>query len=227
MNKIINALVFAIILAATSFSSAFARPNKVTIGVYGLNSDVKHQFSREYPIDDPVPDQNDTSDKAIGYGFSLGYIGYYRNVFVSPELFFDQINSNARDFFANQSNEIDTPGEIGPYSEDEISINYRVGARMNLGVFLNKYIGVYANAGIASVDFDVRWKHPTAPDSSRSYGSSEVSPVYGFGLLIHINKNLMLRASHDMQEFNLRYMNNGHIDMVDLKVTRVGAVFTF
>ena len=218
-------LVLEILLCLSSQNS-FARKSKVILGVDAFDISTTHVFSSNADAAEAfVPRQKDSSSSNIGYGASLGYIAYHRKFFVAPEIFFDQLNSQAPDFFAPENDRV--TGEVNAYSQDELAINYRYGARMSVGVNLFHVLDIYGNAGFANVDYDIRWNHPTSAGSRRSYGTATASPIYGFGMLINLNKNLIIRVSQDFQEINARYIRQGFVDSVTLEVTRVGVVAAF
>ncbi len=229
-NKIAIFLTLAFVSLAPN---SMARKSKITLGFDGLEVNTEHLFVSNVQGDLVIdglryfePFDPTTQSSNYGIGASLGYLAYYRGVFVSPELFFDQLNSNTPGFFASEPTGRGDNVVDFPYKDNELSVNYRYGARLKLGFEPFRYVGLYTTIGFANVDYDIRWRS-IGLGSQRSYGASELTPIYGLGLHINLHKNLILNLAHDWQEIQAVYVVNGFTDEISIEVLRAGFIFAF
>jgi opacity protein-like surface antigen len=222
----------ALLLSISTFficQESFARKSKIFIGLNGYNVSTSHLFIESAKVTQSsgeviTPYRKDTSSSNFSFGASAGYIAYYRKFFVSPEIFFDYLDSKTKDFFASERIGRITGNATFPYKDDEILINYRFGARMNVGYSILDRLAIYANIGAGVVDYDLQWYSTL---ERNNYGGFEMSPIYGLGLSYDLNKNLILRAAHDYQQVKLRYIFQGQSDQVDIHTTRLGLLLAF
>lgn len=215
MKKVFIATLSLIFL---SLQANAARKSRFFVGTDYLSVDAKHEYFVNYQATILNPARIDASNVNHGIGFSLGYRAYLKQLFVAPEFFFDYINSSTADFYASEAG----------FDQDELAINYRYGLKINVGYNLWRTMNVFVNAGISRVDFDIRWKNEGANQAgNRSYGSSKIVPIYGAGISYDITPYLTLRLGWDMQNFNLRYVEQGLVDRVTLNVYKAGFTVNF
>jgi len=232
LKKIILFVEVFVIFCFFNVQNSFAKKSKIFIGIDGFNVSTSHRFGSDVDAVNPdntdlkafEPNRIDASSSNSGFGFSAGHIAYYRKFFVAPEIFFDYFNSSTPDFFAPEAGR--NTGIEGVYAQDELAVNYRYGAKLNIGYnLLIPYFDVFGTVGFGVVDYDMRWKGETAPKFT--HGSTSVSPIYGFGMAYEINRNIILRASHDIQKVRTRYVLSGFVNTIDIQVTRIGVMFAF
>ncbi len=226
---------FALLLSFTilSLEANASRKSRIYIGADYLNTEAKHQyFEKVKGVIPTSPARQDASSHATGFGFNVGFKSYLNRVFVAPEIFFDQLNSSTRDFYAPQPSKVKDSDQLLPdfFAQDELAVNFRYGVRLNVGVNVYRNLNLFANIGIASVDYDIRWKNLTSDNpqfSLRSHSGHDITPIYGAGISYDINKHFAIKASQDFQRITATYVLNGLTDQVDLMVTRVGAAYSF
>ncbi len=188
--------------------------SKHTIGVVTASDVENYETYRSFP-------ENKTDKKAINFGLDAGYKYSYDNVFLAPEIFFDYLNNNAEDPYANDS-------DRSLYKQDVLTLNYRYGAKLNVGyVFAQKY-NVFVNFGLANTDYQIDWNsNSTGSTRFHSYNGAKLSALYGVGFAYDLTKNLSLKATYDQQSYNIRYGLNGWRSKARLDVLKVGFDYHF
>ncbi len=158
-----------------------------------------------------------TNADNVGFGFEGGYrFDLKDGFFIVSELFFDQLNNNAAD------------PAVG-FQRDRLILNYRYGAKLNLGYEFNEKFGAFVNAGVGVVDYDVNWNSVVGTQDSgfASYGSTSDSAVYGIGAHYNLNEKLTIKASYDVQDLAIRYNLDGWRSSVELRVFKLGLNYNF
>ena len=218
MKKIILSLIFALAFPAVASAKSGAY-----VGVNANHSNARHKvavisnddagtfnFNLVYP-------NIETSEKNIGFGFDLGYKFSSNSVFIAPELFFDQLNNSAQDPLAADY------GDYSVYKADRIVLNYRYGAKLNLGVNLTSKLAGFISGGVANVDYDNEWQSFPA----RNYNGAKLAGIYGVGISYDLTDSITAKASYDWQKFAIRYGFEGWRSSVDLRVAKVGIAYNF
>lgn len=170
-------------------------------------------------------DRTTTNADNVGFGFEGGYrFDLKDGFFITSELFFDQLNNNAMDPYASGN-----PNDQGFASrQDRIILNYRYGAKLNLGYEFNKKFGAFVNGGIGVVDYDVPWNSQAViRPRFNSYGSTSDSAVYGIGAHYNLSEKLAIKASYDVQKLAIRYNLDGWRSSVELRVFKLGLNYNF
>lgn len=219
-NKIKNILLIGSIcaVAETSIANAKTSSSGLYIGVDALHASVKHKYLAEGT---QVSTNGYTSnDESIGYGLNLGYKLSGNKAFIAPELFFEDINSSAKDFGYEQA-------EIN--DNNSLNVRRRYGGRINIGYNLVSKLNVFANAGLANVDYSVKIIGITG-DAGANHITSKVAtfvPVYGFGFSYDLTNHWSLKASYDWQQFTVRYDFAVEKDRILLQTTKFGVAYKF
>lgn len=224
--KIMKKFLLLLLSLTTLASGASAsRKSRVYFGMDYLNTEAKHQYFDKYnQAIGSHPNRSDAASSASGFSFNLGFKSYLNRFYAAPEIFFDQLNSSTPDFYAPQPQN----GNPLRFSQDELAVNYRYGARLNLGVNPYRNLNFFANIGIASVDYDVRWNNSNSSIyGNNSHGSQELTPIYGAGISYDINKHFTIKLSQDYQRIKAVYVFEGLVDQIDLMVTRAGVAYSF
>lgn len=162
-----------------------------------------------------------THDNSFGFAFDAGYKFGFDKFFVAPELFFDQLNNSSPGFNYKQR----------PVNKQySVDLNYRYGAKMNLGYKITPKFDLFVNYGLANVDYDTR----TFYTGGRKPASTELAPIYGFGFGYHITENVSARLSYDRQSMHLRNISvpvssggDAAKYISTLDVIKLGAVYSF
>lgn len=162
-----------------------------------------------------------THDNSFGFAFDAGYKFGFDKFFVAPELFFDQLGNSSPGFNYKQR----------PVNkQNTIDLNYRYGAKLNLGYNIAPKFDLFVNYGLANVDYDTR----TSYAGGRKAAATELAQIYGFGFGYKITDNVSARISYDRQSMNLRNIAvsvSGGGDAAKYKTTldvvKIGAIYNF
>ena len=208
MKKLSLALIAAGVFVA---SNANAKDGAY-VGVDVLRSSAKHTYV-DKRIGNPKDGDTSRDNSSIGLGLNAGYKFSFDKAFVAPEAFYEYLNSSAKDFYN---------GEGSDYVTDRMKINYRFGAKLNLGYTFVPGFSGFVNAGLSDLKSTYNWD-----SAGRSRGVMKLGMVYGLGFAYDLNEKWTIRTSFDRQNINLQYMTEGRRDKVRLDVLKVGLVYNF
>ena len=161
-----------------------------------------------------------THDNSVGFALDAGYKVGFNQFFVAPEIFFDQLNNSSSGFRYKQ-----VPGN----KQDTVDLNYRYGAKLNLGYDITPKFNLFVNYGLANVDYDTRGWYA----GGRKSAATELAQIYGFGLGYKITENVSARLSYDRQSMHLRNTSvavpggDSARYKSTLDVVKLGAVYSF
>lgn len=213
MKKIKLIFLLTVFLA----SSAQARDGFYA-GADLLRTNAKHKFFIKQDIEGnsiAFMEGTRVDSDSIGFGAALGYkTTLTNNVYVAPEIFYDYIGSSTKDFYYLR----DTNAK-----QDSLDINYRFGAKLNLGVALVEKFNIFVNAGITDVSYTIRWNS----FGGKSRGAHKIAMIYGLGASYDINEKWAVKAAFDRQNFNIQYVDEGQRDNVTLTTYRIGLAYNF
>ena len=182
------------------------------LGVDAIQSAVNHSYlttKQQITVNGHHSRGNDT-----GFGGNFGYKIALQRAFISPEIFYDQLNNSASDFGSTQFPA--TPG-------DSLNVDNRYGARINFGYNLFSKFNIFANVGAA----DVRYKIDLASSIGKSRGGNALAMIYGGGISYDLNDHWLLKASYDWQQFIVRYDLASETDRITLQTARLGIAYKF
>lgn len=196
-------------------TSSAANASGFYMGLDAVLSRTHYKYHNKFNIEQNIVAPNTvTSSKNIGAGAYLGYKFSSGNAFLAPEIFYDYLNSNTKDYYHS----------IERYKNDELSLRSRYGAKMNLGYNFIKGFAGYITYGIANVDYIGRFYYNKASENQR-----KVTPIYGVGVVLRMTNNWGLKAEYNRQSFATSY----HIDAIgisskiNLDVLKVGLSYGF
>lgn len=208
MKKNLSLIIVSLILLT---SKANAKDG-IYVGADLLASHAKYKFDSLYSVGE---ERRIDSNYDIGVGVSAGYKKSFNKFFVTPEIFYDYLNSRARDYHHN----------IVPYGQDTMEIRSRYGSKANFGYdFTNKF-SAYLGYGVAMVDHLDNF-----PSVNDSRGKWQTAAIYGIGSIYNINDNLGIKTEFNSQRFNTRYQyyeGPSTTSKVRLNVLKVGMIYSF
>lgn len=191
-----SSLIFSI------FSFVVNAKNHPYVGINGIISDSK--------ID--IHDIN-LNKKSLGLGANVGYKINNNGLIIAPEAFFDYLNNEKT--LTSSSEELNfINGQkytVTFIDSSKTKLNYRYGARLNIGYEFNNKFSIVANYGLAAVnykynneyfyydEFDGKQSEP----SIKKRGS-KISSIYGLGAGYNLNKNITLKLNANLQNFDYK-----------------------
>lgn len=234
--------LFTLVLLFATSSYANAKDG-FFMGADVNHSYAKHAISVSSQSDIAAPDysynsfdENKTDKKNTGISFNAGYKKYLdnikylsniKNIFIAPEIFFDQLNNSAADPYANDSG---TSNKLLA-KQDRIILKYRYGAKLNIGYTFAKKYNVFANAGLTNNAYSIEWNDNIGNNSGKgelsSYGATKIAAIYGIGFSYNFNDHWSVKTTYDHQRFNIRYNLDGWRSRVNLNVLKVGVGYSF
>ena len=160
------------------------------------------------------PKNGDVQDaEKFSYGVNAGVRLDLLNLLVSAEVFYDNIQASSRDFSLNN----------GSFNgQDSLRINDRYGAKANVGFALLPRITPFVTYGWANVNYS-----SVVASSGRSLKNSELTPLYGVGLLVDLPLGVSVKAGYDYQSFSARHAANGAKTRSHLGIARLGVIYNF
>jgi opacity protein-like surface antigen len=147
------------------------------------------------------------------YGLSTGIRADVLNLMVSGELFYDSLNTVAGDFPK-------TDGAV--YLSDNIKLKDRSGVKANIGFAILPKITPFVTFGAASVTYQ-----SNVHSSGATKSKSEMTPLYGVGILLDLPFGVTAKASYDYQKFDMRYAQAGSKIETTLGVAKLGLIYNF
>lgn len=190
-------LVTAVITSITS--SAFAKTAGNQLGVDILYASAKHKYN-------PSGGYGKFDDSNVGFGANYKYaISLGDNIFIAPGVFAEKLGTEAKDD-----------------DRDPTTLNYRYGAKLDVGYDITDKFAVYATVGAASINYKVDWK-----SIGRKTTGNEFSPTYGLGFSYNIQKNLALNFEYNYQQADLKTPGNLAKNKTELSVAKIGVAYRF
>lgn len=220
MKKIIISLLVLLSFEAAAKDGAY-------VGVNLNHSHAQHRVggvdTTSYTISS-YDNMSYTDAKNVGFGFEAGYKISFDGIYLAPEIFFDQLNNNAEDPSANIN-----LASSANFVQDRLILNYRYGAKLNVGHNFTDKFSVFLTGGFANVDYDVNWNslQGSSDVGYSSYGADKLALLYGFGVAYDVSENLAAKLTFDRQDFAIRYSLDGWRSSVELDVIRLGVAWGF
>ena len=194
-----------IFILSTPLTSAFAKTEGNYFGVDFVNTrtdldQIKQSDGSKIKYNNGDEDNSNQPSAGINYKYALNY----RSFFAMPELFAEYSNATARTI-----------------SNDELSLKYRYGARLNLGYDYDDFLAVYLITGFANNNYEVL----EASNGSKKTGN-DFAPIYGGGFKLSMTKQIDLNFSYEVSDVTMKtqYQDKWNFDV---KVLRIGLAYKF
>ena len=176
MKRTFLLISFFILIA----SSASAKTQGSQIGI-----DAIYTFSKQRYFTDTNYRSRDTfDDSAPSFGvtykhaFNLDKILPLEPlipVFIAPSIFYDKLGIEAKDFL-----------------DQNLTINDRYGAKIDIGLDIFENVAIYGGAGAAMTSYEIDWNLMTGNKKS----GRKLGLVYGGGIAYTIKKHLVLSLEY-------------------------------
>jgi len=200
-------LLITTTLIGSLISSIASAENKNQFSISIINSKIENDY-KSTTLNQPTAYDSDGS--SISFALNYGYkIELPNNLFVTPGVFYDNINNLAK--------------ESSP--ADKEKINYRYGLKADLGYNVLDNLAVFGSLGLATVKYDIDWQS----NNPFSKSGDDTSLVYGAGLSYDVTKDIFVTAEYNFQSVELEAntsTNNQHYDS-DIEVFKLGIGYQF
>lgn len=203
--------------AARTSSPLYQAQSGFYLGVDAIQSRANHSYltssttrsGEQVTVNGHHSRGNDT-----GFGGNFGYKITLQKAFISPEIFYDQINNSTSDFSSTQFPA--TPG-------DSLNVDNRYGAKINFGYNIFSKFNIFTNVGAANV----RHKIDLSSSIKKSRGANALAMIYGGGISYDLSNHWLLKVSYDWQQFIVRYDLAPETDRITLQTARFGVAYKF
>ena len=167
------------------------------VGVDFNYTDIKHDYKGD---NDAQDSSDDTANIGINYGYKYSFAN---NLFISPEIFIDNLDSDAVD------------------RNYHMKIDYIYGVKTKFGYNVQKDLAVFALIGFN----EVKWSMLDTSDNIEN-NYTDTGAFYGLGASYNIAKQLSLKAEYSFQNIDLKYSNTEKED-TDLNSFKLGIAYNF
>lgn len=206
---------FLSIFCATLSLSLFSANSHATgffIGADALFANSQHSAENLSAISGPKNDEKKDADN-LSYSANAGFRFDLLNLLASAEIFYDDLQTSSKDFSS-------TSGQIS--NGDSIGINNRYGAKLNAGIAIIPKVTTFVTYGLTNVNYT-----SDVLSQGISTTKSEMTPLYGVGILVDLPLGFSAKASYDYQQFKMRYAIQGSRIKTSLGVGKIGVVYNF
>lgn len=201
-----------VIFCAIFLFSTAANATGFFVGGDALFSNARHQSKNSSQVSGPQ-NGNVKESNNPAYGVNAGYRFDLLALLVSGEIFYDRLNTSSKGFsLANGASN----------NNDSIELKDRYGAKANLGFAILPKVTPFLTYGLANVGYSNQ-----VLSSSHSLAKSELTPLYGVGILFDLPFDISLKAAYDYQSFNTQYGDSSSKIRTHLGVARLGLIYNF
>lgn len=149
----------------------------------------------------------------LNYGINAGLRVDLLSLLVSGEVFYDNLEVSAQNF-ESTTNQI--------HASDDIELKNRYGVKANIGMAILPRITPFLTFGMSKVSYG-----SNVYSSGHTLSKSELSPLYGVGILVDLPLNISVKASYDYQSLNMNYAESGSKIRSHLGVAKLGMIYNF
>ncbi len=121
-------------------------------------------------------------ENEYGYGINLKHAFNYEGVFLAPSIFYEKIGTSAED-------------SLG----DQVSINSRHGAKLDIGYDVMDNLAFYVTGGVAVIDYEINFNKT----GLGNVNGKESSFIKGVGLNYSLNKDWLINFEYNSQKADL------------------------
>jgi outer membrane autotransporter protein len=207
-----------LLIAATIIGSlASSLTNAKTKGNYvGLNI-IKTDMQATQNTYNNVSTNNGfklADEDQISLGIDYKHAFNFGGFFVAPGGFFEYSNVSTKD-------------ESGTTYNADYNLNFRLGAKVDLGYDITDKFAAYTNLGLVANGYSYDYKANNG--SSLELSDSAVALSYGLGVKYALRDNLDINIEYEVSEFEMDVSGLGNTETqdFDLEIIKVGAAFKF
>lgn len=197
---------FAVLASTILISESASARTEGSYAGFDINySKASHQYEQNGALAPQGRYAAKAQGEQFGYGFNYKYAFNKDGIFLAPEIFFDRLDSDVKDADA-----------------DRISLNYRYGAKLNLGYDITDNTAIYVTAGQSSLHYKVGGNNRSTDDKFAS--------LFGGGLSFYPHKNVAINLEYNISKPHLLVDNSAlNIDhtRTAIEVYKVGVAYHF
>ena len=178
-------------------SNASAKTSGNYLGIDLIHSEVK--------LDNISTGTNSSirSGDKVSVGVNYKYAFNFDNFFVAPRVFFDYTNIGAK-----------------ASNNDEWDLDFRYGAKVDLGYDITDKFAAFVNVGAANNHYEARYA------SGSKTSDSKLEALYGVGVKYSATDAIDFGLSYEISNLNVKDPLNNTVKF-DLEVFRLGVSYNF
>jgi outer membrane autotransporter protein len=152
------------------------------------------------------------SEDKISFGLNYGYSFNFDNFFVTPSIFLDYSS-------------LSTVGDVPGGAKTSFDLDYRIGAKANIGYDITDNISAYLIGGFAGNKYKSNWAFNGNSSETRAF---DTSFLYGLGASYKISDNISANLEYERSEIDMEVTTLPDTNQnFDLQVIRVGVAYNF
>jgi opacity protein-like surface antigen len=206
MKKLLAIFTASLLLAKSAQATGFY------VGVDALQASSKSVVKNYSAISD-LKNGGSKKDNSITYGANAGFRLDVLNLLAAAELFYDDINISAKNFES---------ADAQKSSSNRSNLKNRYGAKANVGFAILPRITPFLTYGLTSVNYSSK-----ALSNNNSFSKSQLTPLYGIGLLVDLPFGISAKASYDYQQLKTSFAGEGAKIKTNLGVAKIGVIYNF
>jgi opacity protein-like surface antigen len=208
MKKFVATCCIAFLVSTSAHATGFF------VGADALHANSEKTAKNSNPTSGSINGIKKEDDNRINYGLNAGFRLDCKldcgNLYQSVELFYDNLNFGSSRFAS--------PNAVS----DHVKLQNRYGAKVNVGFEITPKIIPFLTAGLTNVSY-----HNNGSSDNINFSRHQLTPIYGVGLLVDMDKNLSLKVAYDYQKFDIPSAQAGAKVQTSLGVAKVGLVYNF
>ena len=182
----------------------------IYVGADALLANAKHGSTKDLTNNDRQ------KNVKLNYGLNAGYRFDLLGFMAGAEIFYDNLQTSARDFHIISSS---TNNNSNP-----IAVDNRYGTKVNIGFSFIPKITPFITYGLTNMSYSSN----SSITGQLTSQTEKFVPIYGAGILIDVPlTGLSLKMSYDYQNFNMRYNGNSSKTRAYLGIAKLGLVYNF
>lgn len=193
-----KSLILLSIIASLASFNAYAKTEGNYVGVSILRSSQDSKYN-------PEEGYGKFDDSSIGFGLDYNHALNFNDFFVAPGVFAEKIGTKAKDS-----------------DGDNFSLDYRYGAKLNIGYDIVDNFAVYLTNGLSATVGKVDWK---SFDLKKS--STELDYFYGAGVAFKVNKDIAVNLEYNTQKSNFKTPSEAQKAEAKLNMFKLGVSYNF
>lgn len=221
LSKIFLPIFLILCLTFLATQKSFAKTSGNYISIDFVKTDLTFALEKIY---------KNTKEKQLetiatpnyGIGFKYNYAFNYKNIFISPGIFFE--NNNAKNFYNISS--VSAEWKKTYYGDTFAKVNQRYGAKVDIGFDVTDAFSIYGTIGKAINNYtsytSVYGNYYSAQVTQNHWvlsNSKQSSPLYGAGFRIKLFSNLLLNGEYNYSRFSVKTKAQNYGDYIDDKGT--------
>lgn len=199
--------ITAALLGSFASQSTFAKTEGNYIGIDAIRTELRFDKVKGSALPGDIGNDNETS-----VGVNYKYAFNFDNFFVAPGLFYDYAHAKA---ISTGTFGLGTP------FRDDLELNHRFGAKLDLGYDITNKFAAFATVGAANNSVRVLWRPQYMSNHTNGLGL-----IYGVGAKYSVTHNIDFNLGYEFSNARMKDLDGRRIDF-NVNVARAGVAYKF